>query len=679
MKQKIMLVSLFAILLSSFVVPASAHAQGIPFAAVITFADLGEKDVTVNTMYEQVFVDFPVAEGRQYTRAVLHLHMQHNPNLLPDFSDIVIALNDEPVADLILTPENAADGIVEIELPLTALLPGQNELLLRFSLRLEENGCRDVNDPDLSVTIFADSYISFETLEIQEPADLSFFPFPFSTFSLLPTSPQISIVLPATPNSAELTAAAQISASLGQASKWKNPPLWVFTADQTDQARLAVDALIVIDTNHRNTLAQSATPGLSILQSPYDPNQLMLVVSGADDADLLRSVAMLTTVSNRINLTGTHADPVDVTAQAAPDKPARASFADLGLATKRVRGIGLHDLYYPIDVPYDWKTTSDASIELRFKHGAAIVSASLMTAYINGFETANVRLDRRNDTDGRLIIQLSPRQIRPGRNWLHLVFDLHMPRENCKYRYFEEAWAEVSAEQSVLNLAHVVSVSPIDIGYMPSYLVAKNDLSADIFVLPAAFTSTDLTAMARIAAKLGSYSSADSVKIQATTADQFAPTAETGNAIVLGGPENNALIAQYDSILPQPLQRVNGQIQPVSGRELLPEEISGAAGYLQVMPSPWSRSSALLVVSANDPALVFAIVDALPTDGRRMKVQGNLAIITPSSITGFALGNLAGAPLSDSTRQLSLGILMGAFVLIIALGLFFRNRRRANG
>jgi len=645
-----------------------------------TFADLGQNDMTITVIYDQEYIDFLMPEGRKINSAVLNLHLQHSTTLLADYSDIAIAVNDEPVANIILNEDNAAESTISVDLPLEALKSGDNDLLLRFNQRLVDNGCSDVGASSLWIKVFADSSIVFTSEETPEPMDLSQFPLPFSTFAALPGSPQITMIFPPLPTPAELSAAAQIAASLGQAGNWKNPPLAAYTFDQADQSRLAEDSLIVIDTARRNPLAANTSPGLTIVPSPYDPTQLMLVVSGTDDADLQRSVSMLTTRSYRSNLTGQHADPVDVTSQNMLIRATRSNFSELGLTTKRVRGIGLHDLYFPIDVPYDWKLTSEASVEVRFTHGGAITSASLMTLFINGFETANVRLDQNNRDNGRIVIQLSPRQVHPGRNWLHIVFDLHMTRENCKYRYFEEAWSEVSADQSLVNLAHVVSIAPLDLNYMPSFLVVPNDLSADLFVLPTLPSYADLTSMVRIAAKLGTYSAADTLHIQATTFGFFSLRETSVNVIVIGSPETNALIRIYDAQLPQPLIINNGQIVPAVGRELLPEEQNGKAAYLELLPSPWSRTGSLLVVSAQDPLLLLRLADILPTGGRNMKGQGNVAVVTETKVNTFTLGNLAGASLSPSSRKVAAAILIGAFVIIGVLGgviVFQRSRSRS--
>jgi hypothetical protein len=197
-----------------------------------------------------------------------------------------------------------------------------------------------------------------------------------------------------------------------------------------------------------------------------------------------------------------------------------------------------------------------------------------------------------------------------------------------------------------------------------------------LIVLPAAPSIEDLTAMARIAAKLGTYSSEDTVRIEAVAADRFSPQTTPTNVIAIGAPETNALIHTYDVQLPQPLSPVNGQVVSAPGRELSPEEQAGQAGYLEVMPSPWSRSDSFLVIGAHTPGLLLRVVEILPTGGTPMKQQGNVAVVTPTTVTGFSLGNFAGASLSSASRKAISEILIGAFVLIGLLGGLVVWRRR---
>jgi hypothetical protein len=165
--------------------------------------------------------------------------------------------------------------------------------------------------------------------------------------------------------------------------------------------------------------------------------------------------------------------------------------------------------------------------------------------------------------------------------------------------------------------------------------------------------------------------------------------------IAIGQPEGHALLAAYDARLPQPLRRVNGRIQPVSGRELLAEETSGQAGYVELLPAPWAQAAwtvdawtwgldghgALAVLSGPDDEALARASAAFPAMGTRMKVQGNVAVAAPGGVTGLELGSLAGAPLSGTARGALATILIGVAGTIggVALVTVTFRRRQTRG
>ena len=654
---------------------AASRQSGV--SLTFTLADLGEGDLSIEAIFDQAYVHFPLAEGLEIQRATLHLHLSHDPKLLPELSDLTLALNDEPVINLPLTADNAKPTLVDVPLPSAALRPGDNTLLFRFNLRLRDTGCADRADPNLWAKVFADTSIELNGADRPIAPDLARYPAPFTTLSGL-GGPQIVLVLPGQPTRAELTAAVQIAAALGQAAHWPKPPLQAVTIEQLTDEQASADHLIVIDTAGRNPLAHGIPPGLTEMASPRNPRRLMLVVSGADEAALFRAADMLSTQSAYTVLNGAHSDAVAVTPQPIPHRPTRATFAELGFSLPRMSGLGLHDLYFPLDVPYDWKLTEDASVELSFIHAPGLSSAnSRLSVFVNGLAVTDVALTNRNDTDGRLTVHLSPRQMHPGRNLLHLAVDLHMPEEDCNFRYREEAWAEVSPESS-LNLAHVVSEPPVKLRYLPSAFVLLADLSADVFVLPDQPRAVELTAMVRLAARLGTYTTSDSLRPRALLASEFAPTRL--NTIIVGQPEAHALLAEYDAQLPQPLSRLNGSIQPAGGRELLPGEAENQAGYLEVFPAPWSAPEGgrgtVLIISGHADEAMLAAVEALPTLGHPLDSQGNVGIVHAGKVTGLTIGQLARAPLSGAARGGLAVVLIGTAVSITGVGLFTARRRK---
>ena len=653
---------------------ALAMAPGSPATAFnFTLADLGVADITIRAVFDQALVRFPLPAGVSIRQGTLHLHLAHDPALLPALSDLTVSLNNEPVANLPLTSDNAAQTEVDLALPVAALRSGDNELRFRFKLRLFDTGCAERNNPRLWAQVLANTALDLAGIDTPLTPNLAEFPAPFTTVSAL-GGPAVLLVLAPQPAAAELSAAAQSAAALGRAAHWQNPPLQSLTLDHLTDAQAAAAHLIVIDQAGRNRLAQGAAPGVTESVSPYNPNRLLLVVSGADAAGLARSAALLSTQSSQPLLSGTHVDPVEVAVQAPVESPTRATLAELGDPTPQLRGLGVHDLYYPMDVPYDWKLTEDARVELYFTHAHGLSSAnSRLKIFVNGFLAAQSSLDHQNDSAGHLSISLSPRKMHPGRNWLHLAFDLHVPKEDCQYRYLEEAWAAV-LPTSLINLAHVASTPPIDTHFLPSAFVLPEDLSGNVFVLPDQPTTADLTAMVKLAAKLGTYTAtADGLRPQALTAGAAVPKGL--NAILIGPPERHSLLASADPLLPQPLTRRNGAIQPAGGRALLPGEAENLAGYLEILPAVDGSGSAWLVVAGyTDPALALA-VGAMPTFGQRLKASGNVAVARQGQIDGLTIGQLAGAPLSVQARGGLAAILLGVTVTITGLGIYAARRR----
>ncbi len=646
--------------------------------AAFSLADLGEKDRSIKTIFDRFLVHFQVAEGRKIEKGQLQLHLAHSQKLLPAQSELAIELNDEPAFNLPLTPENAADSIVMVDLPPKAIRHGENTFGFRFQLRLGDKACIDTRSPDLWVKIFADSKIELTSSDRVIEPDLGRFPAPFNSLSTLPGNAGLTFVLPAQPTSVEMTAAAQIAAAIGQSAGWETPPLTMVTADRLGPQRAAADHLIAIDTARRNPLAANAVPGLTETVSPYNPARLLLIVSGPDVDMLLQSAALLATKSARKLLSGTQVASQPVIPLPILEQPEQATFADLGFSIRRVEGIGQHDLYYPIDIPHDWKITNDATIELHFSHAEDLSSSSLVNTFINGYQVASVPLTNHNESDGRLVIHLSSHQIQPGRNWLHLSFDLYLEEEDCSDQYSDEVWAEISAEDSIANLAHVNTSPPMDVSFLLSLLVTPTDLSGDWFILPEQAGEAEYSAVVRMAAKLGASSDADGLRPRVTSSRWLAGNIlpQDIRIIAIGTPENNSLLARYNDALPQPLARVNGVIQPAVGRQLMVEELQSQAGYLQVLPAPGSPGDTLLVISAPNEALLWRLIDVLPMADRRLKAQGNVAIITQEKVNGLSIGLLAGAPLSGLVRLALAVVLIGGFALILVIGIVINHRKQ---
>jgi hypothetical protein len=201
---------LLALLLTNLspVLAASTPGQTAKADMLFSLADVGEDDITARQIFEQFEIHFLLAEGQQIEQAMLNLHLEHGKKLLPEYSDLTIAINDEPVINLILDGSNAKAAYYPISIPVETLRPGQNTLLLRFNLRLRDSGCSDAGSPSMWAKVYADTNLEMEAIDVPIAPDLSASRRPFDTLSSLPGSPQLAFILPDRPVSAELTARA---------------------------------------------------------------------------------------------------------------------------------------------------------------------------------------------------------------------------------------------------------------------------------------------------------------------------------------------------------------------------------------------------------------------------------------------------------------------------------------
>ena len=654
-----------------------------------SFSDLGMEDRIIDQVFDQYEVHFKLAEGLIFDQAFINLHLEHSQQLLPELSDLVLALNGQPVIDLVLDEHNWRADFYPVQLPTNALQTGDNSLMLRFKLRLVDSGCSDVGDSSLWAKVYEDTRIDLTTSEAAIHPDLSRYPAPFNTLSSLAGSPQLAFVFPDEPTTAELSAAARIAASLGQSSGWDEPPMISLTASQLTLKAASAYHLVVINLAGRNPLAAPDLNGVSETVSPFNPNRLMVTVSGMTGQILLQAAEILATRSSQAEIDKTRPAVSLVNPLPLGGPSDIRTFSDLGLKEWHIEGIGLHDIYYPITIPYDWKVTSEATIELFFTHARDLDTRhSQLDVYVNGSKVTDISMNNRNAGDGRLTINLSPRQLHQGQNWLHLSIEMHLQNEDCRYRYLNESWFSISTNDSTINLAHVTSQPPTDLRYFPSMLVTPADLSADLFVLPDKPLASDLTALVKLAAKLGTYVQADSLHPEVVTAIEFKSQERDrphSNAdehiIIVGTPQSNSVLARYDDQFPQPLNLQAGAVVPVLGRELLPEEIASpgealpSAGYLQLLPAPWSHQAVVLVVAGFDTDGLARVVGAVPTANERFRIHGNVAIITPGQTVGITSGGLIDYPLSIHTRILLAAVLIFAFVLSGIVGWFIYHQK----
>ncbi len=192
----------------------------------------------------------------------------------------------------------------------------------------------------------------------------------------------------------------------------------------------------------------------------------------------------------------------------------------------------------------------------------------------------------------------------------------------------------VISENSVLSFGYQQVPYPTDLGLYPFPFVEGSLLDNPVtIVLPDQPTANDLSAAATIAAGLGQ-ASKGGIELTAVRVADLTPEIQNNyHLIVLGRPDNNAVLADLE--LPLPITEAN----------VKPEQ-----GILQEIVSPWNQFRMVLVVSGLDEEGISKASQALNRQANFLGMRGPVAVVVDllplvepdtlgvSSITLAALG-----------------------------------------
>ena len=257
--------------------------------------------------------------------AMLTIELTHSNLLDPQRSAVSVLVNDRPLRALALTAESV-DGVrIPVAVPRELLLPDFNKVTLEFAMALGVV-CEDQTHPALFAAVLPAS--SLELRFADQPgrfalaaASLAEYPYPFARAGYPAVAP-ITVVLPAAPSAAELTAGYRIALDLASRVLFEVERLEIVRASELTTAELRARQLILVGAPGRHRLLAEALAAsalaevgvgqearalveggrrlgeeeglLALAASPWSPALRALLVTGAGDAAVRRAVDALT-------------------------------------------------------------------------------------------------------------------------------------------------------------------------------------------------------------------------------------------------------------------------------------------------------------------------------------------------------------------------------------------------
>ena len=624
----------------------------------ISLADLGyDRDDTVHgvRVTRDYTLNWPdawvVRPGNTFT-----LRFSHSPALDPR-SSLTVEFNGVRLGSVLLTPENADNGRLQVTIPAYLIRTGYNRLRLEFYMGLYDFNCRDLDDPAVWTTVHSSSSFLFNySLRIPEP-DLADFPVPFIDNSELVEN-HITFILPDQPTPAELNAATAIAAKLGQLAAWRPVRLHVLSESRAQGLKAARGDVILVGRADRLQILRAMAPPFLVWEndrpvlvdragqplppeagvlweqpSPIEETTVMLFVTGATDEAVLTAGRALASEASYPRLTGSLSIVLEVPKPSPTEMRIGQviSLEELGYKDRTAWGTREQSIRYTIPLPLRWQIRSEATFELHFAHSTIIdPERSSLSVLLNGTPVGSLLLTPENAEDGRATLRLPARLFRPGNNTLTVVSDMDFQEErraepfDCLAPVPKKAWLVVYAD-SQLNLPGGPGGAALDLADYPQAFIGPANLADLVFVVPERIEIAVVEVVLRIAERLGHFAEGESLWPAVVDVKTF----ESANSlpdhrILVGRPSQNAAIARLNDRLPQPFEP--GTDKPIPVESLIQTiPLKGTMGYIQAVLSPEGKPH-LIVTGTSDEGLLWA-GEALSDPELMNKLRGDLVVL----------------------------------------------------
>jgi cellulose synthase operon protein B len=386
-------------------------------------------------------ISIPLAERWNVKSALLTLRYSVSNNLIGEMSQLIVKVNDSPVAQTKLSPQ-APNVEVAIDIPVALLKPGYNSLSFHVAQHFSRQQCEPPCSPDLWTNIsVTESFLQFEY-------DLKPVPLKFGAASAMifdPTQfPESEIHLVTENLSAEAATLATVVAS-GVARRFDYRKVKFSVSREikpgVDNVMIGSHAFAekVLEGN-AITLPKGEGGLLKLFRLPakgggWDPQHALIVIAGDQPAAL--KVAAITLANMSLPYPDT--DELHAVSFSLPDvsmysgRQVLASdkaydFKTLNVSTHTFRGINSESIHISFRLPADFlvKQNHYAKMAINFSYGAGLKSNSALNVAVNGQELRAIHLDNPsgNFIDGYKL-EIPTYVFKPGANTIRFTPSLN--------------------------------------------------------------------------------------------------------------------------------------------------------------------------------------------------------------------------------------------------------------
>jgi hypothetical protein len=649
----------------------TTRAQATANSTVISLSQLEENEIFLKGPYDTFTVTFGVpADWKLTAGSQLDLHLLSALNAAPATEGpalyggtVTVKFNRDTVA--ILPIYTIGDFDFSVPIPAYDMISPRpdGQMELRFEL---DSGATCTFNQNMDVVISASSQLSVSHEDRLPDTDLVNFPSPIFQGSIYPDN--ALIVVPDHPTAMEIQSATTVAAGLANLTSGKLnvelATLSQMTAEQETQNHLifvgkaaslpdiAKLTLPLPSQNGKFSLRDDPDSGvIQMVNSPWNPKNVVLVVGGNTDAGTVKAAQALSTGIIHSGAFPNLAIVKGIQDMAVSDSLiVDQTLGDLGYQQELLEGRGIDSTNFNIYIPPGTVLSSDAYFELNYGHSALLdYDTSGLVVLFNNQPIGSVRFT--DETSQHAInqtrITIPPSIALPGNNVLEIRSSLE-PANNCTDPALRGLWAVIWPE-SGLNLpfraVQPSALSILDLRMYPAPIIFDATLGNTAFVIQKDAPGT-WNNLIHIASYLGDHSNGSIYTPRVIFDDEISKDdLAKYDLIVVGLPSKLSIMKELNDSLPIPFDLETNATRDNYSQVtyLIPPD--AAFGYVELLQSPWNPDNFVITALGNTPEGVMNATTALYDAKLRGQLAGNFAAINGEKVQ--TADTRLGLPLED--------------------------------
>jgi cellulose synthase (UDP-forming) len=694
--------------------PPPAAADTAAFTSELSLRDLGETGlIQLHGIDNFHTVSFILPANQIIATASLHLVYRFSPQAAAS-GRLKVLLNGTAFATL-QPPAGQQEAEVSQIIPVPAeLLVRQNQLTFEF-LGREGARCEDASTEALAAHIDPASSLQMIGQRLSLANDLHHLPLPWLDTEIL-RQRSIPIVLAGTPSPMALQAAGVVASYFGMAAEYPIPrfPVSLGTIPRGDVILVAESSSGLPATLD---IGAVVAPLVAIRTNPNDPLGKILIVTGADGAQLLLAAQALALRWPGLQGTSTEILGLELPSPRLPDDAPRwariQDHAPLWAAnegtSRESDGSGPVQIFLRVPPDLSYADRNNLNLHLEYRYNSDAVGAgSALLIRVNGAPIGSILLKPNKGsttTETKVDLPLPVVNLRPFSNSITAQWSIHQPYARHCSATDAPATTGSNFNGSILATSYLGLRGLSHWARLPNLELFSNagfpftriaDLSQTTVVLPAQPSPQEIELYLTLLAHFGAQTGYPALRITLGRPADIHPGADTDFLVISTGQDNPALFHAGDRmpvlidgdqlVVRQPVnlsERLRqdwgdfmehlGDAPRRLGFEAAPDPFPNAVPpvLMEALESPYTPGRSLIVIDLKDRSAFEPFLTTFLAATHSSDISGDVSILNGAKFHSFrvddstyALGSL------PWLTRLRVSMIHGPWFLVLGLLIF---------